>query len=124
MDDGPARGDASRPPRRSSAAEVGSANVGPQDHGDDLFEVHATGDAPVGPDRQSPAAGRRERSNSATELYQRYMPMGLLKFPIPRKPKEKRGGLVRGDHNTGHAGCARLGGGVGDPDSFYLKELI
>ncbi|XP_040059629.2 protein TASOR isoform X2 [Gasterosteus aculeatus] len=90
MDDGPARGDASRPPRRSSAAEVGGANVGPQDHGDDLFEVHATGDAPVGPDRQSPAAGRRERSNSATELYQRYMPMGLLKFPIPRKPKEKR----------------------------------
>ncbi|XP_037346508.2 protein TASOR isoform X2 [Pungitius pungitius] len=96
MDDGPARWESSRPPRRLSAAaaaaaaEVGGASVSLQDE-DDLFEVHTPGDAPVGPDRLSSAAGTRKRSNSATQLvYERYMPMGPLKFPIPRKPKEKR----------------------------------
>ncbi|KAM8914826.1 protein TASOR isoform 2-T2 [Spinachia spinachia] len=94
MDDGPSRGEASRPPRRLSAAaaEVGSAGVGPQDDEDDLLEVQPAGDAAVGPDRPSCAAGRRkQRSHSATQVvYERYMPMGPLKFPIPRKPKEKR----------------------------------
>ncbi|XP_068452041.1 protein TASOR isoform X2 [Clinocottus analis] len=85
MDDYLARREAARPPRRlSSAADVGGANVGPQDG--EVTEVHATP-----PDRP----GKRtmeDRKGSLAPLagYQRYMPMEPLKFPIPKKPKEQR----------------------------------
>lgn len=93
MDDNLARREAARPRRVSAAAELG-ANVSPQDG--EVIEVHPARETQPGPGRLSAAGGRMERRNSAPQgVHQRHMPMEPLKFHIPRKTKEKRGGLVR-----------------------------
>ncbi|XP_075951683.1 protein TASOR isoform X1 [Anarhichas minor] len=83
---------AARPPRRSSSSSAAAAEVGDDDVIEVTEVVHpASRDAP-GPDRLSSVVGRMERRTSAPQVavYQRYMPMEPLKFPIPRKTKEKR----------------------------------
>ncbi|XP_044066398.1 protein TASOR isoform X2 [Siniperca chuatsi] len=88
MDDNLVRREAARPRRVSAAAEL-EANVSLQDG--EVIEVHPARETQPGPGRLSAAGGRMERRKSAPQgLYQRYMPMEPLKFPIPRKTKEKR----------------------------------
>lgn len=92
MDDSLARREAARPRRRMSAAaaEFG-ANVSLQDG--EVVDGHPARETQQGPGRRSAPGGRM---NSVPQgVYQRYMPMEPLKFPIPRKNKEKKGGLVR-----------------------------
>lgn len=95
MDDSLARRDAARPRRASAAAaaaELG-ANVSLQDG--EVTEVLPARDSHPGPERLSAAGGRTERRNSAQQaVHQRHMPMDPLKFHIPRKTKENRGGRV------------------------------
>jgi len=81
MDDILGRREAARPPRRlSTAADVGGATAGPQDG-----EVT----------EERPGRRTMERGDAASlAIYRRYMPMEPLKFPIPRKTREKRGGLL------------------------------
>lgn len=89
------RRDAARPQRRVSAAADFGANVSLQD-GEVIEVSYSPRETNSGPDRPSPAGGRTERRNSLTQPvhHQRHMPMEPLKFHIPRKTKEKRGGLV------------------------------
>ena len=108
MDDSLSRREAARPRRVSAAAAAADAaaaaaaaaelgaNVSLQD-GEviDAIEAQPPRDAQAGPDRASAAAGVAERRNSAPQaVHQRHMPMEPKKFHIPRKTKEKRGGLV------------------------------
>lgn len=96
METGPARV-ASEASRQRRAA-VGFVDLGPananQQNGEGI-EI-STRESLAGPGRPIvPAAGRMERRNSAQQAcYQRYMPMDVLKMPIPRKTKEKRGNLT------------------------------
>lgn len=79
-------------PRRGTAAsaELGTANAN-QQNGEGIVEV-STRESLAGPGRPTAAAKAMERRNSAPQgCYQRYMPMEVLKMPIPRKTKEKRG---------------------------------
>ncbi|XP_038553930.1 uncharacterized protein tasora isoform X3 [Micropterus salmoides] len=88
MDDSLARREAARPRRRMSAAaaEFG-ANVSLQDG--EVVDGHPARETQQGPGRRSAPGGRM---NSVPQgVYQRYMPMEPLKFPIPRKNKEKKG---------------------------------
>lgn len=92
MNDGLVRREAARPRRASAAAELG-ANANPQ-YGE-VIEVHPPRESQPGSDRLAAAAGRMERRNSASQLvHQRHMPMEPLKFHIPRKTKENRGGMA------------------------------
>lgn len=92
MDDNLVRREAGRPRRASTATELG-ANVSPQDA--EIIEIHPDRESQTGAGKLSAAGRRMDRSNSAPQgVYQRHMPMAPLKFPIPRKTKEKRGGLV------------------------------
>lgn len=91
MNDGLVRREAARPRRLSAAAEIG-ANVSLQDG--EAIEVHPPRESQSGADRLGAAGGRMERRNSGPQVvHQRHMPMEPLKFHIPRKTKEKRGGL-------------------------------
>lgn len=93
MDDNLARREheAARPRRMSAAAEHG-AKVSLQDG--EVIEVLSTRETQAGPGRLSAAGGRMEKRNLAPQVsYQRYMPMEVLKLPIPRKTKEMRGRL-------------------------------
>lgn len=79
-------------PRTCTAGytELGAANAN-QQNGEGIVEV-STRESLAGPGRLTPAAKTMERRNSAPQgCYQRYMPMEVLKMPIPRKNKEKRG---------------------------------
>lgn len=79
-------------PRRGTAgsAELGAANAH-QQNGEGIVQV-STRESLAGPGRPTLAAKTMERRNSAPQAcYQRYMPMEVLKMPIPRKNKEKRG---------------------------------
>lgn len=91
MNDSLVRGEAARPRRVSAAADLG-ANVSLQDG--EVTEVHPPRESPTGPDRLGAAGGRMERRDSAPQVFhQRHMPMEPLKFHIPRKTKENRGGM-------------------------------
>nr|XP_046240860.1 uncharacterized protein tasora isoform X2 [Scatophagus argus] len=80
--------EAARPRRLSAVAEIG-ANVSLQDG--EVNEVYPARETLAGLGRLSVPFGRMERRNSATSGgHQRHMPMEPLKFPIPRKTKEKR----------------------------------
>ncbi|XP_070849967.1 protein TASOR-like [Chaetodon trifascialis] len=88
MDDNLVRREAGRPRRASAATELG-ANVSLQDV--EMIEIHPARESQTGAGKLSAVGGRMERRNSALQgLYQRHMPMAPLKFPIPRKTKEKR----------------------------------
>lgn len=94
MDDnfGPKGLEATRPRRASVAAEPG-ANVSREDDG--VTEVCSARETPAGPGRLKAAFGRMEGRNSALQAsHQRHMPMDVLKMPIPRKNKEKRGSTL------------------------------
>lgn len=81
-----------RPRRLSAAAAELGANVSSQDG--EVTKVHSARESQAGLGRASAAGGRIERMNSLTQgNHQRHMPMGPLKFPIPRKTKERRGEL-------------------------------
>lgn len=83
--------EAVRPRRGTVSAELG-ANASLQDG--EVLEVSAR-ETQAGPGRPTPADRRMERRNSAPQgSYQRHMPMEVLKMPIPRKTKEKRGKLT------------------------------
>lgn len=92
-EDGPARAaNGGTRPRRAAAgsAEVGAANAN-QQNGEGVVEV-STRESLAGPGRPTLAAKTMERRNSAPQGgYQRYMPLDVLKMPIPKKTKEKRG---------------------------------
>lgn len=92
-EDGPARAaNEGTRPRRGAAgsAEVGAANAN-QQNGEGIVEV-STRESLAGPGRPTLAAKTMERRNSVPQgCYQRYMPMDVLKMPIPKKTKEKRG---------------------------------
>lgn len=82
--------EAVRPRRGTVSAELG-ANASLQDG--EVLEVSAR-ETQAGPGRPTPA-DRMERRNSAPQgSYQRHMPLEVLKMPIPRKTKEKRGKLT------------------------------
>lgn len=92
MDDnlGPKGLEATRPRRASVAAAEPGAKVSRED--DDVTEVCSARETPAGPGRLKAAFGRMEGRNSALQAsHQRHMPMDVLKMPIPRKNKEKRG---------------------------------
>lgn len=83
MGDNLVRREAARP-RKAATAEVG-ANVSLGD-GEETELQHA---------RESQTTPARPRRNSATSVvHQRHMPMHPIKFHIPRKSKENRGGHV------------------------------
>lgn len=83
--------EAARPRKGTVSAELG-ANASLQDG--EILEVSAR-ETQAGPGRPTPADRRMERRNSAPQgSYQRHMPMEVLKMPIPRKTKEKRGKLT------------------------------
>lgn len=93
MEDGSSRtANGGTRPRRAAAGstELGAANAN-QQNGEGIVEV-STRESLAGPGRPVVAAKTMERRNSAPQgYYQRYMPMEVLKMPIPRKTKEKRG---------------------------------
>lgn len=92
MDDNLVRREAGRPRRASATTDLG-ANVSLQDV--EIIEIHPARESQTVAGRLSAAGGRMDSRNSAPQgVYQRHMPMAPLKFPIPRKTKEKRGGLV------------------------------
>lgn len=79
-------------PRRGTAGstELGAANAN-QQNGEGIVQV-STRESLAGPGTRTLAAKTMERRNSVPQgCYQRYMPMEVLKMPIPRKNKEKRG---------------------------------
>lgn len=92
-EDGPARTASEGTRLRRGAvgsADVGAANAN-QQNGEGIAEV-STRESLAGLGRLALAAKTMERRNSAPQgSYQRYMPMEVLKMPIPRKTKEKRG---------------------------------
>lgn len=94
MDDIIGRLTAARPRTVSSAGEFG-ANVSLQDGEVIIIDDETTRESQTGPGKVSAGGGKMERRNSVPPgIYQRHMPMGPLKLTIPRKTKEKRGGLV------------------------------
>lgn len=83
MEDGSRRGSA-------GSAELPAANAN-QQNGEGTVEA-STRESVAGPGRPAPAAQMMERRNSAPQgCYQRHMPLEVLKMPIPRKTREKRG---------------------------------
>ncbi|XP_047439664.1 protein TASOR isoform X2 [Mugil cephalus] len=91
MDDILPRREAGRPRRRrgSAAASELGANASLQDV--EVVDVYPTREPQPWADRLSAAAGRMEMRNSAPQMvHHRHMPMGPLKFPIPKKTKENR----------------------------------
>ncbi|XP_068171229.1 protein TASOR-like [Antennarius striatus] len=78
---------ATRSRRMAVVADYGAVSL--QD-GEDS-EVYSTTETEKGSDRLSASNRRMKRRNSAPQgSHQRHMPMEPLKFPIPRKAKEKR----------------------------------
>lgn len=95
MDDSLARREAARPRRASAAAAAAELGASASLQDGEAAEANPARETQPGPDRPS-AAGRMERRNSGPQVvHQRHMPMEPLKFHIPRKTKEKRGGLLR-----------------------------
>lgn len=99
MDDSLARREAARPRRASAAAAAAELGASASLQDGEAAEANPARETQPGPDRPSAAAaaaGRMERRNSGPQVvHQRHMPMEPLKFHIPRKTKEKRGGLLR-----------------------------